>query len=182
MAVDLNLLQLIQLSGDQIQSQYIIRFVDPSFFSKFPGTPSNFDPKELSLRLDQQFDPPQRQLGTYEIAFQGLKVTKTSIVDTTDKQFQLQIRMDENWVMYKAMNAWYRACFDDIRGVASPEKDVRTIMELHAYGGKSTPVHIIRFHGVKITNLKPGSFDPAGAEPLRIEASFTYYYQEDITP
>ena len=179
MAVDLNMLQLLDLQGDQIGSQFIIRFTDSAFFKALPGIPPAFDPKALSLRMDQAWDPPQRTLGTYEIYFQGLKVTKTSIVDQTDKQFQLQFRLDENWNIYQALNAWYRAAFDDIQGTAAPEKTTRTVMDVEYYGGQEAPVFTQRFQGVKILSVKPGSYDPSSGEPARVDAGFSFYYQED---
>lgn len=181
MAVDLDMLNLIDLTGDQISSQFIIKFPQTSFFSGLPNMPAGFSAREvLSLRMDQSFDPPGREMGQYDIYFQGLKVSKSSPVDQSGKEFSLSFRLDENWILYQSLNAWYRYCFDDIRGVSAPDKTTRTIMYLDTYGVSENPVYRIEYHGVRIKSLKLGSFDPSSGEPVRVESGFTFFYQKDV--
>lgn len=168
MAVDLNLNQLMALGNDQIMSQFIVRFPN--------GIPaSSVNPKLLSLRMDQAFEIPERTYGTYEVHFQGLKIIKSSVTDTTEKKFTLTFRLDGNWQVWDALESWYNATFDDILGVSSPEPDVSTTMTVDFYANKNVAVKTFTFQGVRIFAIKPGGTDPASGDPMRCEAQFIYH-------
>jgi hypothetical protein len=174
MAVDLNLNQLMALGNDQIMSQFIIRFPNG-----IPGSAVN--PKLLSLRMDQAFEIPEKTIGTYELHFQGLKVVKNSVTDGTEKKFTVSFRLDGNWQVWDALEAWYDKTFDDILGVSSPEQDVSTTMTVDFYANKNVSIKTFTFTGVRIFALKPGGTDPASGEPMRCEAQFLYHKRTSTT-
>ena len=73
-------------SSDQILSQYKIGFESHSE-GIIPGytIPAPYDSDLLILRLDKEFEIPQRSTYQYEYYYNGLKIQKTGPKDDTDK-------------------------------------------------------------------------------------------------
>lgn len=165
--IDLN--SLITLGDDQISSQYAILWPD--------GIPfSSVDSRLLTYRADQSFDLPNREAGTYDTYYQGLKVTKPAFTDQTDKTFMLQFRIDAQWLVHDALENWYNNAFNDITGKVGPESTNRTTMLMQMFNGLSdNPTKTFRWRGVRIKGFKSGSVSPESTDPMRCEAGFMYH-------
>jgi len=162
--------QILNLGDDQIQSQFSVEF------SSIPG---GGDPVTISLRMDQEFDPPARETGTYEIWYQGQKIVKTSVVDATEKMFTLNFRIDQEWKTYSALSKWYSMVYDEEEGTAQEDAVTRTSFICTAYGPNKTPKFRMKYKKVKIKKLKVGTFNNQEGEPLRAEAEFIYLNYEE---
>jgi hypothetical protein len=179
MAADLNLLQMLDMNGDQIQSQFIIRFPNTAFFNALPTIPPGFDAREISLRT-QSWTPPETSLAEYEIAVQGLKMKRSSPTEATDKSFSLTVRFDDDWMVYGAFRAWMSYIFNPITGETAPEKSTRTVMHADYYGGGSKPKFRQEYFGVKIATVPSGSYDSAAGDPVTADFRFNYVYMNEI--
>lgn len=161
---------LVNLADDMVASQYEILFP-----SGVPGS-GGADTLILTLRQDMQFPWPTRETGTYEVFYQGQKIVKTSVVEATDKQFSIQFRLDQNWVVFNLLNGWFKLVYDEFYGTADNEANTRVPMVVRALGAKKEVRKTATFQGVKIKSLKITDFDNTQGEPTRCECGFIYYY------
>jgi len=183
--------QLFDIGGYHIKSQYRVMFpkgipgilpVVTSMSDVFPTIPS------LTLRQNGSVDIPQREYGTFERHFQGLKIVMSSASENTSKQFNLQFAIDENFEIWSALNQLYRRSFDDLNGIVGCEADTRfpiviefvgfnRIGDPSSFSFKKPPRYAIIFQGCKLTGLKMDSVDHGASEPLMADATFIYFYQ-----
>lgn len=169
----MSLEEILQLGDDQISSMYI------AAFTNLP-TSLGITDRALSMRMDQPFDPPERNVETYQVWFQGQKVERTSALEGTDKTFQLNFRCDQNWEIYRALNDWYKLVYDEetlTPGADAQQGDFanRAIFRIECYGAdRSTLFSTHTYRGVKIRSLKPTEFSPESGDPIRIEVGFIY--------
>lgn len=161
---------LVGLGGDQVLSQYEILYPNG-----IPGS-NGANTSILTLRQDQTFPWPTRETGTYDIFYQGQKITKTSVVEATDKSFQLAFRLDQNWLIFQYLNNWFKLCYDEFYGTADNEENTRVPMVVRALGPLKQVAKTATFHGVKIKSLKITDFDHTQGETARIDVGFIYYY------
>ena len=178
-------------SSDQIQSQYNLKF-GASAGGTIPGysIPAPYDESLLILRLDKEFEIPQRSTYQYEYYYNGLKIQKTGPKDDTDKIFRLDFRLDQNWIVYDAMRSWYTSCFNDQEGIVGSENLVRrditftalgppkNILASHATAADRTDVAIFKFRYCKIKSLEVPEFNHESGDPARVTCEFMYLFYE----
>lgn len=163
---------LIDLGGDQIKSQYRLLF--PT------GIPGGYpiDVMTLTLRQDQTFPWPQREVYTYDVFYQGVKITKTGVLDNTDKKFTLAFRQNENWDIFNALNAWYKYVFNEFEGLANNEASTRTRLIAQMLGANHQVTKQVVFHGIKPYSIKNDEPDHTSGDPMRTEIGFIYYWAD----
>jgi len=157
---------ILNLGDDQLANQYIVLF--PT------GIPGGGNTDTISLRMDQSFDPPEETVNTYDIIFQGLKITKTGMLTETTKEFTIDIRLDQQWKVFDDLNNWFKKVYDPIKGTALPDIMVRTTVVIQYQDGQNKVVKNMRFTGVKIKSLKVGTADHTSGDPIRLTLGFIY--------
>lgn len=157
---------ILQLTDDQLASQYAILFPE--------GIPGGGNTDNITLRLDQSFDPPERRVEKYDIVYRGLKTPKTSMTEATDKTFSVDIRVDQYWNVVKDLEAWLDLVHNPVNGTALPDVMTRTTILINHYDGSENVVKTYRFRSSKIDSLKIGTSDNASPDPLRATASFIF--------
>lgn len=164
--------QLIDLQNDQIRSQYRILF--PT------GIPGGYpvDPMSLTLRQDMNFPWPTREVSTYDVFYQGVKITKTGVLDNTDKKFTLEFRLDENWQIFNTFQAWYKKVFDEQEGLADNEAATRTKLIVQMLGANHQVTKQVTYNGIKIYSLGQDEPEHTSGDPMRVKVGFIYYWAD----
>lgn len=158
--------RILDLGGNQMKSHYKFTFPE--------GIPTGGDHESISLRMDQDFDPPEDTVGTYEYYYRGTKIVETNMIHEMDKTFTVMVRLDQQWKAFDDLNAWYRACYDPIEGTALPNSMVRTTCILEAQDTLNNTVKNIKFTYCKIKGIKIDSFENGGTEPSRLQLTFIF--------
>ena len=157
---------ILQLGDDQLSSQFAITFPE--------GIPGGGSTDAITLRSDQTFDPPEDNVGTYDIVFRGMKIPKTSMTHDMTKEFNFEIRIDQNWQTHDDIVAWYKLCYDPINATALPDLMVRTTIVIQAFDGQGNVKKSYRFRGAKIKGYKVNTFDNSSTDPLRMTLNFIF--------
>lgn len=159
---------LVALGDDQHSASYEIIFPNG-----IPGA-SGADLLAITLRQDQTFSWPSRESATYDVFYQGIKLPKLSVVEGTDKTFTINFRIDQDWNIFTAFNAWFGKSFDELNGTSDTEANTRTTMIVRELGPLKVPKQIGTFTGVKVKSIKPSDNDMQGTDPMRVEVGFIY--------
>lgn len=161
--------EILNAGDDQIASQY--ELVIPG------GIPlGDISIPKLRLRMDQTFDPPGLDLETYEVWFRGKKVVRPSYKENSPKEFTINFRIDDNWLVYDSLKAWYDAIQQS--GVSLFEDSVETAIDILLYSYTLNPIkainHIFKYKNSIIKTLKKSELSHQSGEPLRVEAGFVF--------
>jgi hypothetical protein len=157
---------ILSLGDDQMSSQMAIVFTD--------GIPGGGDTDKITLRLDQSFDPPEDLVETYDVILRGIKIPHTSMTHAMDKQFQVAVRIDQNWEVIKGLETWYYYCYNPQNATALPDAQTRTNVSIQYFNGQGTKVKEYRIKGLKIKGYKIETSDPSSPDPLRATISFIF--------
>lgn len=158
---------LMRLGSDQLQTQYDIVFPK--------GIPGGGNTDLLSFRADTTFDPPERTVGSYTVFKKGVKIPYTNMVQDMDKEgLTIEFRLDQEWAVYDALNAWHKLCYDYETGTALPELACRTDFYVQAKDKMDNTVKTLKFIDAKIKGLKINTFDNQGSDPVRVQATFIF--------
>ena len=87
----------LSTANDQMANQFQARFAN------VPGTT---DSTQLTLRVKGSVEPPDNQIATYEVEYQGIKYSMLSAKDDTDKTITITFRLDQNWTVYESLKGW----------------------------------------------------------------------------
>jgi hypothetical protein len=156
----------LHILDDALASQHILLFPE--------GIPGGGNTDLLSIRLDQSFDPPEKAVETYEIFYRGMKIPKKSQVDATDKTFQVQVRIDQNWQVIKDIEAWMDKVYNFIDGTALPSAMVMSSMIYQNFDGQGNVKKQYQFKGCIPKALQIGSSDFSSPDPLRATITFIF--------
>lgn len=141
----------------------------------FPaGIPTGGNTEEITLRMDQAFDPPEQGPNSYEIGWNGLKIPKTGSTDASTKEFTITVRIDSQWIVYDALEAWALKTFNPLDGTFGTESETRAPVHLQALDNTNSVVKTLVFDYAKLMKMKIESFDPLSEEPLRVSLTFIY--------
>lgn len=159
--------KILQLGDDQMASQFQLIFPN--------GIPGGGDPEYITYRLDNQFDPPKREVQVYDVWSQGQKVTQAGVTEATDKRFTLPIRLDQGWKAYDGLDNWFKLSYDEENGGSKgTNASSRVPMVIQALGVNKVVVKQLTWLGVKCIGLKITAFDQQSNEPLKVEGDFIY--------
>jgi len=158
--------KILGLGDDQLASQYIVLFPD--------GLPGGGDVDSLSLRLDEGFDMPQDEVGTYEIKYRGMTITKTNMSEQTSKEYELVARLDKDWKIYDALRETFEITYNPIKGTALGDTSARFTVEVQALDSQNNVVKTVSFKNSKIKALKPPAFGNEEEGAAKITIGFIY--------
>lgn len=157
---------IMNLGSDQMANQFV--------FSLPTGIPGGGNKEAVALRLDGSFDTPAFSLATYDVNYRGIKVTKVSTKEETEKTFSCEFRLDQQWEVYDSLVNWLKMVFDPDTLTGYPEEAIRTTALVQAYGRNNEIVKSIRFTGVVIKSLKISEFSQESSDPNKLTAEFAF--------
>lgn len=166
MAID----DIYQIGDDALGYQFDV--VIPTF-------PGALDVQQNIIRVTQ-FPIPNTAVGTYEIARKGLKITKPSGVDESEKQFTITFRVDKYYKTYKGIRNWMKVIKDKVTGAASPDyangqSPIRvpiSVYTVDANGDKTGSQW--DFDGCYPTSLDGVSLDYTNGDPVEVNVTFDF--------
>lgn len=145
------------------------------YFIVFPnGIPTGGDTDSISLRMDQSFDIPEIIVGEYEIGWKGMKLKYTNNTDATDKSFQVQVRVDQQWKVFDDLYTLAKATYDPTTGISLPNASLRFPVTIAFVDGQDTIKKQWTFNGCMLKGFTIQSLDPIGDDPLRVQLSFIF--------
>ena len=164
----------LSIANDQMANQFQARFTN------VPGATGAVitDTNQLTLRVKGSIEPPDNQIATYEVEYQGVKYSMLSAKDETDKTITITFRLDANWETYTTLKNWMAYTFNYSKGGAGAnftnKPDSYCVMFIDAFKGNKVYAKSIKYENVRITSLKISSFDQTSNEPTEIECQFIY--------
>ena len=163
--------ELYNLGLDALTNQYSILFP-----AGIPGAPgANIG--AISLRQDQVFPTPKREVGTYLTWYQGLKIERRGFVEQTEKKFTIAFRIDEDWNVFSAMLAWFKKAYDDFNGTGDIEANCRAPMIYQHYGANKVVKRTETYFGVLLIGIKPTENNHEESAGMRTECDFIYAWK-----
>lgn len=157
---------IMGLGDDQLQSMWQVVFPE--------GFPTGGNTDAIGLRCDLTFQIPEEIVGTYDIHKNGIVITKTGAVTTTQKQFTLEWRISQDWDVVDSIEKWFKAVYDPITGTALPDSMTRANVVCQAMDPQHNVIKVIRFKGAKPISITFTNFDNSSAEPMRVTVQFIY--------
>jgi hypothetical protein len=159
---------LLGLQSDAVSNQYSLTLP-----AGIPGAPGA-NIVEISLRQDQVFATPKREMSTYMTWYQGQKIERRGFVENTEKKFTIAWRLDEDWNVFSSMLAWFKKCYDDYYGTGDIEANCRVPMVYQQFGANKVLKHTQTYHGVCLVGIKPSDNNHEEAAAMRIECDYIY--------
>lgn len=166
MSIDL----IMGLGDDQLANQFVVLF--PT------GIPGGGNSDEVTLRMEEEMPMPDDAVGEYLIEYQGMQILKTSQKETTDKHFEMTVRVDTNWNVYKTLKKWKDMAFDPKTGIAMPEALTRTTLVVQALDGQKSVKKNFTFKYVKLQKIQISGFSHTSEDPTKLTLGFIYGYME----
>ena len=157
------------LGEDQLATQFIFSLV---------SIPGGGNTDAVSMRMNYDFDPPEESVGTYDIMFRGVKLTKTNMTEGTTKEFTIEVRIDQKWQVYKDLHAWKNLVYDPGNGTAQSEAATRTTATVQALNNTGDVMYTFTFLDSKIKSIKAGTFSNSSEDPLTTTLTFVYRKME----
>lgn len=169
----LSFMSSLTVSNDLMANQFQARFVN------IPGVTDEGARKQLTLRVKGSIDPPDNQIGTYEVEYQGVKYSMLSAKDDTDKTLTITFRLDSDWEIYGYLTTWLSANLNTSTGGASSSfTNYNTAssptMYLDTFKSNKIGAKSIKYENIRLISMKVSSFDHSSNEPSEIECSFIY--------
>lgn len=160
--------RLLELGNDQLANMYEVVFP--------VGIPGSDLGEDISLRLDQSFDPPEETLASYDILKHGEKYTKTSTMEETTKEFTIDVRLDSQWAIHDALENWYLNV-QRKRNDIDPA-DLRVPVVIQALNADKEIVKSISYMFSVLRGYKIATLDNNASDPLRVTMNFIYGFKE----
>ena len=158
--------KILAASDDQMASRAFIVFPN--------GLPTGGDSESIALRIDQSFDIPEIIVSEYEVSWKGMKVKRTGQNDATDKTFQIQVRIDQQWKVMDDLYALSKATYDGNTGTSLPDSVTRFPFAILFVDGQDVVKKTVTFQHAKLKSFTIQSVDPTSEDPLRVQLSFIY--------
>lgn len=158
--------KMLNLGDDQLAAKYFLVFPN--------GLPTGGDAESISLRMDQSFDIPEIVVGEYEVAWKGMKVKKTNGTDQTDKQFQVQCRIDQQWKVMDDLYNLAMGTYNGNTGTYLPDSATRFPIAIRFVDGQDVVKKTWTFQYAKLKGFQIQSVDPVSEDPLRVQLTFIY--------
>lgn len=162
--------KILSLGDDALISQFLFKM------GTIPG--ASVSSEEITLRCDQPFDPPAQVLSTYDTQHRGMKITKTGRLETTEKNFTVNLRLDQKYYLYNDFMQWKNISFTPEDGKAKPDLETRVPISIESLDGENKSVKVFNYKMCKPTSVKVTSWDPSGEDPQRLELIFIYGWLE----
>ena len=158
--------KMLSVGDDQLSSRAYIVFPN--------GLPTGGDAESIALRIDQSFDIPEIIVSEYEISWKGMKIKKTGQTDATDKTFQVQVRVDQQWKVMDDLYALAMASYNGNTGTSLPDSATRFPFAILFVDGQDVVKKTVTFQHAKLKGFAIQSVDPTSEDPLRVQLSFIF--------
>ena len=162
MSVDI----ILGLGDDALENQFFIHI--PA------GIPGGGNANAISLRADKEIDPPGEDAGVYEFYYRGLKITKPSMQDSTEKTITFAVRVDKLWAVHKDLIKWKRMVHDPSKGTAMDSSQASTTMVVEYLDHTGQVVRSTKYKNVFLKTIKPNSSNHEGTDAMRLNLTFVY--------
>jgi len=162
----------LSVANDQMANQFQARFTN------IPGV-SDDENKQLTLRVKGSVDPPDNQIASYEVEYQGIKYSMLSAKDETDKTLTITFRLDADWSIYASLKTWMSYALDTSRGTSSVnfkngKATANPTMYIDTFISNKVYSKSIQYDNVRLLGMKVNSFDQTSNEPSEIECTIIY--------
>ena len=157
---------ILALGDDQMASQFSVLFPD--------GIPNGGNHTNISLRMDQTFDPPENSVNVWERYHKGFKIPKTGMLEETNKEFTVAVLIDQQWKVYDDLEAWKNMSFNSEDGTAAVDADCYKDIIIQYEDKQQAMVKQIHYKDCKIKAMKVETADNASGDPLRVTLTFIY--------
>lgn len=165
---------VLGLGDDQLAGQWQLTLI---------GLPASVTGKyaadKIALRIDQPFDIPEIATGEYEFHTLGLRFTRPSKLEETDKHITLQVRVDQKWEAFDALWEWRKLVYNYMNngGAATNATygDTFSATAQIEYLNKSNEVvKTFTLQNAILKNILIGTLDPASNEPTRLTLNLIF--------
>jgi hypothetical protein len=129
--------------------------------------------------MDKTIDMPEETSSTYEFFIRGMKITKTGMVDETEKTLTFDVRLDQQWSVYDSLIAWKRLCHDGQAGTRMPSAVTNTVILVQALDGQNKVVKTFKFGFVYCKGVKVSAFDNETGDPARVTINLIWNTRQD---
>lgn len=163
---------ILTLQDDQLANQFKITFPG--------GIPGGGSGDNISLRMDQSFDPPEETVGEYQYFYRGMSVTKPNMLDETDKHFSMQVRIDQQWSVFDDLMNWKELVHNPRWGTGLPFASISTTMIVEAIDNLGKTQKKIKYTGVVLKGVKVETFEHGSSDPSRVTLNFIFQNVEYI--
>lgn len=175
---------LYQSSSNAYKNLFFVDFVFWKNLSDYENEAFN----KFSVRCSS-FEPPTLEQSEYEVRFMNHKIDRPAAKITTERKFSLEFRVDEDYDVYKKLNALMKATFDPENGVTKTGiKDLYSeglLFDTHIYtiegdmadadGSNNVKgIKLFEFNKCWIESLTPSEFNYSGSEPVKVTASIRF--------
>ena len=138
-------------------------------------------PALLKLRV-QDFQGPQPKLAQYQTDYQTIQITRPAPMMEFDRRFDLNFRLDTNYVIYHVLKQWSFLYHDALNGgINLPHGKVDNgsllgSMRVSAYTPNTMETALLwGYDGMFCNKVTDPPFTRAGTEPITITASFMFF-------
>ena len=143
----------------------------------FPPLPGSLDTEQFRLRITTH-TTPNLAVGTYEIVRKGLKVTKPSGVDDSEKTFTISFRADKYLKLYSALGVWKNLIVDEVTGATGDDtvssNNRRNITWLPIGKDGISLASPVVYRGCFPQTINGLSLDMAATEPVLVDITFSF--------
>lgn len=161
--------------GDAFKNIFEVEFLSSP--KKLGGTPSVVwkEPHRISA-----LSIPESVVGTADVRIRGTVVSKLSGTISQGNDLSFEIRVDNNWELYKFFYDWrelYGNRKTGIREVYDDRDDeLGTILITSETADQKTASW--KFHQVKLVGLGEVNFDASNGDPVAVNLQFKYSYYD----
>lgn len=158
--------EMLVVGADAMKSQFEIVFPK--------GIPGGGNANIISLRMDETMDPPEEGVQIYEIFRKGQKIPLPGGAEETDKTFTVNVRLDQNWIVYDDLDKWKQLVYNKTDGTPGGARSYRTDIEVRSINDANIPVARLVYQGCFLGKIKVTELDNQSQEPLKLECTFYY--------
>jgi hypothetical protein len=158
---------VLKLGDDQKANQYQL------ILTSIPGYTGTLTATDLALRIDQPFDIPEIMVGEYEFHTRGFRFTRPSMLEETDKHITFQVRVDQKWNTFDALQSWRKAVYNWENTTSQDSTTVygdnfATTATIDFLDGAGKSKLTCQIDQLILKGLQISSIDPASNEPSRL--------------
>jgi len=133
----------------------------------------------------QNFTIPATGAGTYEVHHKTQKITKPSGKIEAPNEFNFDIRVDRNWLVYKGLILWKNAVANSYTGVIGPDNllsNNRVNITAWAVTPENLPIPSFgnwNFKGCFPMTVGDVGFDYSSGDPIIVNVTFGFLAMDD---
>ena len=164
-----NVPTITSLGDDALTNQYEITIDDAPI--------NQLD--NITLRMDQSFEIPQKIYNEYDINIRGHHYVKLGRLEETDKHLTVDVRIDQEWLVYDALEKWRKMGLDSQTGIGSSDADVRGTAHVSLLGADNSIKKKFVINGIRPKAITVTALDQNSGDPIRMSVEFVYDWIDD---